>query len=102
MTLLNIKDIKATFSQNVLYHMKDDLFVENRNSQKITLAGFSQRGSQMMCSCDQQRKLVAKVQPVGIMSLEPCNNKTPQSLRSHSCLHLHLETDDSSLWAGLR
>ncbi len=44
MTLLNIKDIKATFSQNVLYHMKDDLFVENRNSQKITLAGIHREG----------------------------------------------------------
>ncbi len=26
MTLLNIKDIKVTFSQNVLYNMKDDFF----------------------------------------------------------------------------
>ncbi len=41
MTLLNIKDIKVTFSQNVLYHTKDDFFVENSKSQKKTLAGFS-------------------------------------------------------------
>ncbi len=27
---------------------------------------------QIMCSCDQLRKLVAKVRPVGRMSLEPC------------------------------
>ncbi len=26
----------------------------------------------MMCSCDQLRKLVAQVRPVGRMSLEPC------------------------------
>ncbi len=27
-----------------------------------------------MCSCDQLRKLVAQVRPVGRMSLEPCVN----------------------------
>ncbi len=29
----------------------------------------------MMCSCDQLRKLVAQVRPVGRMSLEPCEVK---------------------------
>ncbi len=33
------------FSQNVLYYIKDNLFVENSKSQNMTLAGFSQRGS---------------------------------------------------------
>ncbi len=42
MTLLNIKDIKVTFSQNVLYSMKDDFI--------FTLAGFSQRESQFNAS----------------------------------------------------
>ncbi len=28
----------------------------------------------MMCSCDQLRKLVAQVRPVGRMSLEPCQH----------------------------
>ncbi len=36
--LVNIKDIKVTFSQNVLYHMEDDLFCKK---QQITKKLFS-------------------------------------------------------------
>ncbi len=36
--------------------------------------------NQIMCSCDQLRKLVSKVWPVGRMSLEPCLWKHPLSL----------------------
>ncbi len=53
MSLLSqYKDIKVTFSQNVLYYMKDDFyfFVENKNSQTMPLAGFSQRGSHLFGS----------------------------------------------------
>ncbi len=46
MILVNIKDIKVQFSQNVLYHVKDDfLYKKKANHKKKTLAGFSQRGS---------------------------------------------------------
>ncbi len=51
MTLLSqYKDLKVKFSQNVLYHMKNDFLVENSKSQKMTLTGFSQRGSHL-CVC---------------------------------------------------
>ncbi len=43
MALVNIKDIKVTFSQNVLYLMKDDFKQKTVNHNKMTLAGFSQR-----------------------------------------------------------
>ncbi len=43
---VNIKDIKVTFSQNVLYHGEGWYFVEKKaNHKKMTLAGFSQKGS---------------------------------------------------------
>ncbi len=39
MTLLS----QVKFSQNVLYHMKDDFLLKTANHKTITLAGFSQR-----------------------------------------------------------
>ncbi len=43
MTLLS----QVKFSQNVLYHMKDDFLLKKANHKTITLAGFLQRGSEM-------------------------------------------------------
>ncbi len=45
-----------------------------------------------MCLCDQLRKLVAQVRPVGRMSLEPCLNSAPflqstATSQSVNCVH---------------
>ncbi len=39
---------------------------------KSCIKKINKKCDQMMCSCDQLRKLVAQVRPVGRMSLEPC------------------------------
>ncbi len=47
----NIKDTKNIFSQNVLYNMLDDFMQKIvKKKKKKTLAGFSQRGSHIVCS----------------------------------------------------
>ncbi len=49
---VNIKDIRNIFSQNVLYNTRND-FMQKIVNQKMTLAGFSQRGSQMYINTDE-------------------------------------------------
>ncbi len=46
--LINIKDTKNIFSQNVLCNMLDDFMQKIVNTIKMTLAGFSQRGSHIL------------------------------------------------------
>ncbi len=45
---VNIKDIKVTFLQNVLYLIKDGFMQKTVNRQKMTLAVFSQAGSEII------------------------------------------------------
>ncbi len=49
---VNIKDTKNIFSQNVLYNTRND-FMQKIVNQKMTLSGFSQRGSQMYINTDE-------------------------------------------------
>ncbi len=45
---VNIKDIKVKFTQYVLFHIKYDFCRKKTNYKKMTLSGFSQRGSQIL------------------------------------------------------